>query len=86
MLNSGQMALSHVAWGNLGAFLNNTTKIWDVAAGEVLIRAIGGRVTDFKGRDINYGESTDISVLACETPELHAKLLRIIEKNYPWDV
>jgi len=54
MLNSGQMALSRVAWGNLDAFINNTTKIWDVAAGEVLIRAVGGKVTDFEGRKIDY--------------------------------
>jgi len=85
MLNCGQMALAHVACGNLSAFLNNTTGIWDVAAGEVLIRATGGKVTDFKGREIDYGESSRVSVLACETPEIHDEIRKIIDMNYPWD-
>jgi len=82
MLNSGQMALAHVAWGNLDAFINNRTKIWDVAAGEVLIRAVGGKVTDFEGHEIDYGACSDTSVLACRTPELHKRLLSIIRKHY----
>ena len=85
MLNSGQMALAHVAWGNIRAFLNNSTKIWDVAAGEVLIRAIGGRVTDFKGDDIDYGQKTAVSVVAGETQEVHTKLRELIDKYYRWD-
>ena len=85
MLNSGQMALAHVASGNISTFLNNTTGIWDVAAGEVLIRATGGVVTDFMGRNIDYGESSRVSVLACESPAIHKGLLDEIEKHYPWD-
>jgi fructose-1,6-bisphosphatase/inositol monophosphatase family enzyme len=85
MLNSGQMALAHVASGNLGAFVNNRTNIWDVAAGEVLIRAVGGKVTDFNGRDIDYGQSTEISVLAALFPEFHAKLQTLIGDHYPWN-
>lgn len=82
MLNSGQMALARVAWGNLDAFINNTTKIWDVAAGEVLIRAVGGKVTDFEGHEIDYGACSDTSVLACRTPELHDDLLKVIRTHY----
>ena len=85
MLNSGEMALAHVARGNISAFLNNTTRIWDVAAGEVLIRATEGKVTDFNGREIDYGTSSRISVLACESQEIHTKIQRTINEHYPWN-
>jgi len=82
MLNSGQMALAHVAWGNLDAFINNRTKIWDVAAGEVLIQAVGGKVTDFDGREIDYSANPDTSVLACRTLAMHERLLKVIRDHY----
>lgn len=82
MLNSGQLALARVASGNLSAFLNNTTKIWDVAAGEVLVRAVDGKVTDFCGKKIEYGRDTNVSVLACETEERHEDLLKVIRAHY----
>jgi 3'-phosphoadenosine 5'-phosphosulfate (PAPS) 3'-phosphatase len=34
-------------------FYNNIIEIWDVAAGEALIRAIGSKVTDYLGCDID---------------------------------
>lgn len=82
MLNCGQMALANVACGHLAAFLNNTTGIWDVAAGEILIRAAGGKVTDFKGRDIDYGESSRVSVIACESAVMHQQLKLHIDQHY----
>lgn len=82
MLNSGQMALAHVSWGNLDAFVNNSTKIWDVAAGEVLITAMGGRVTDFKGKPIDYSASSDTDVVAARTPELHQQLIELVRRHY----
>lgn len=75
MLNSGQLALAYVANGNLSAFINNYTNIWDVAAGEVLIRAVGGIVTDFAGRDIDYGQGSKVDVVASSNESLHNDLL-----------
>ncbi len=86
MLNSGELALAHVAQGNIAAFLNNTTGIWDVAAGEVLIRASGGKVTDFMGREIDYGESSKVSVLACKNKSIHDRLRAKIDEHYPWNI
>lgn len=84
MLNSGEMALAYVAQGNIDAFINNTTGIWDVAAGEVLIRAVGGRVTDFFARSINYQLPERISVLAARDPDTHKELKEIIDSHYPF--
>jgi len=85
MLNSGQMALAHVASGALAGFINNRTNIWDVAAGEVLIRAVGGSVTDFNGRAIDYRRSNYISVIASASQDTYKSMLSLIQERYVWD-
>lgn len=78
MINSGQLALAYVATGNLSAFINNYTNIWDVAAGEVLIRAVGGKVTDFAGNDIDYRKDSKVDVVASSDQTLHAEILAML--------
>ena len=34
--------------------LNNKSSRWDLCAGEAVIRALGGSVTDLKGKEIVY--------------------------------
>lgn len=52
----------YVAEGKLGAALNQQTKIWDIAAAWLLIREIGGQVTDILGQEIHF----DLSPRAIE--------------------
>ena len=33
-----------------------TTMQWDTAAGDAVLRAAGGRVTDLEGRELRYGK------------------------------
>jgi fructose-1,6-bisphosphatase/inositol monophosphatase family enzyme len=86
MLNSGQLSLAYVASGNITAFVNNYTNIWDVAAGEVLVRAIGGRVTDFKGASINYRSAASrkdkkVAVAASMNTTVHEELLDCLHRR-----
>ena len=81
MLNSGQLALAYLAAGNLSAFVNSRTKIWDVAAGEVLVQAVGGRVTDFSNAALTYSGDTNVSVAAGRTKAIQKKLLGLIEEG-----
>jgi myo-inositol-1(or 4)-monophosphatase len=79
--NSGIVAMTDVARGALGGFVNNTTNLWDVAPGEVLVRACGGKVTDISGATIDYSRySADrrTSVVAGRTSSLHSKILNIV--------
>lgn len=76
-LNTGIPAMANVARGGLGAFLNNHTNPWDVAAGEVLVRACGGTVTGYDGEGIEYNSSERLSVLASKA-HLHSTLLQIV--------
>lgn len=65
-LNSGHLALTEVARGTFGGFLNTVTNLWDVAAGEVLVRACKGKVTQFDGCPISYAEYHETSLLAAK--------------------
>ncbi|RLE04509.1 MAG: hypothetical protein DRJ13_03490, partial [Bacteroidetes bacterium] len=50
----------YTADGRLGAALNQTTKIWDIAVPWLMIREAGGKVTDILGEEICF----DLSVSA----------------------
>jgi fructose-1,6-bisphosphatase/inositol monophosphatase family enzyme len=75
--NAGIIAMADVARGALGGFVNNTTNMWDVAAGEVLVRACGGKVSDFAGLPINYSSKTKTSVIAAKAP-LYSDIMGIL--------
>jgi fructose-1,6-bisphosphatase/inositol monophosphatase family enzyme len=77
-LNSGIVAMTNVARGALGGFVNNITNLWDVAAGEVLIRACGGKVTDFNGYPINYSAPRRTSVVAARNVALHGQIVQML--------
>lgn len=46
-----------VADGRIGAALNQTMKIWDIAALQLIIEEAGGKVTDIHGQSIVYHPS-----------------------------
>jgi len=77
-LNSGLLAMVEVARGALGAFVNVITNLWDVAAGEVLVRACGGKVTELNDQPVNYSTVGPVSVVAAREP-LHAELIEVFD-------
>jgi len=80
-INSGVFSLAEVASGALGGFINNKTNPWDVTAGEVLIKAMGGKVTDFRQKPIDYTQPGPVSVIAASTQQLYDELWEIVEKK-----
>jgi len=78
--NSGHMAMINIARGALGAYVNNTTHLWDIAAGEVLVRACGGNVTGFDKNSISYDANDRVSVIAARQ-HIYETLMRIIRKE-----
>jgi len=50
-LGSASIDLAYVACGRFEAFYEYDLKIWDVAAGILLVREAGGRVSDFSGKE-----------------------------------
>jgi myo-inositol-1(or 4)-monophosphatase len=73
----------YTADGRMGAALNQTTKIWDIAVPWLLIREGGGTVTDINGREIQFKLSADAlnqnyTILACGAG-LHQGILQSIQ-------
>lgn len=77
--------MAHVADGKYGAYLNQTTKIWDNVALQPIIEEAGGVVTDFWGAPLDYsrpltraGENMTICVGA---PAIHEELQKVIHEK-----
>lgn len=81
-LNSGLLAMVEVARGALGAFVNVITHQWDVAAGEVLVRACGGKVTGLDDQPVSYSTFGQVSVVAAREP-LHSQLIELFAGAEP---
>ena len=63
--------LVDVASGRFEGFWEQRLAAWDVAAGTLLVREAGGRVTDFAGRDLGVGAGAVVA----GNPAIHAWLL-----------
>lgn len=50
-LGSAEGELCYVAAGRLDVYVESFLKPWDVAAGAVILREAGGRITDYDGED-----------------------------------
>ena len=72
----------YVADGRLGAALNQTTRIWDIAVPWLLIREGGGTVTDIRGREIKFDLSAQAVnlnyTIIASGARLHKPLLKIL--------
>ncbi|KAF0239078.1 MAG: myo-inositol-1 [Prolixibacteraceae bacterium] len=75
----------YTADGKLGACMNQTTKIWDIAAPGLIIEEAGGIVTDFQGNPFdfslnagNYGRNFTI---IGSNKVLHSELIKILNNG-----
>jgi len=76
-MGSAAVDLAYVACGRFEGFFEYNLNAWDVAAGSLIVKQAGGRVTDFKGGD-NFIFGREI-VAACP---LHSSLLNVIQKYW----
>lgn len=75
-LGCSSLNLAYLAAGRFDAYWALSTKVWDIAAGVLLVREAGGTVTGIDGGalDVHQGHFA-----AAATPELHAALLVLLE-------
>lgn len=62
-------------------------KIWDHAAGVVIIQEAGGVVTDARGRPLNFSkgmhlEGLDRGIIACAGANLHDKIIKAVDASW----
>lgn len=72
---SAALDLAYTARGVFDAFWERRLSPWDVAAGVLLVREAGGKVTDFAGNPFRIQNSE----LLASNPKLHPALLRKID-------
>ena len=75
-IGSAALNMCYVAAGQFDAFWSTNTKIWDVAAGVLLIQEAGGLVTNLQGGPFSH---TPPHFLSAATPQLHGELLRLLQ-------
>ena len=66
-----------VAAGRFGVLWGFSTKIWDIAAGVLLIQEAGGVVTSPEGGPVNLGSGR---FLASANQDLHQQLLELVRE------
>ncbi|MFO7641419.1 MAG: inositol monophosphatase family protein, partial [Candidatus Competibacteraceae bacterium] len=74
--------LAYVAAGRLDGFWETGLKIWDVAAGALMIQECGGIITDLAGGE---GWQQSGNVLA-GNPKIHEALQKLIEPHLTQDL
>ena len=77
-LGSAAMDMAYVACGRFDAFYEYYLSSWDVAAGSLMVKKAGGRVSDFHGSD-NYLFGKEI---VCSNGLIQDELLEIIRKHF----
>ena len=71
-MGSSALNLCYVAAGRLDAYWARDTKVWDVAAGYLIVQEAGGRLTDLAGGPPSLEAP---KFIAAATTTLHAELL-----------
>jgi myo-inositol-1(or 4)-monophosphatase len=73
--------------GRLGAAINQTTKIWDIAGPWLIIREAGGVVTDIEGKNITFdlsdGSFDRNYTIVASVAGIHPSLMKLIKNQDP---
>ena len=69
---SAALEFAHVAEGIIGAYLTMSLEPWDIAAGRILVKEVGGCTTDIDGKEVGMLDRS--SIITCN-PNLHNELL-----------
>ena len=75
-MGSAALELSYVASGRVESFVAPGTHDWDVAAGVLLVREAGGKVTDFTGKNWRLGNPN----IAASNGKVHGQILKALNK------
>ncbi len=73
-LGAAALDLCYVAAGRLDAFYERGLHAWDVAAGSLILVEAGGRITDYRGRDLDL----EVGEVVASNGLLHPVLLEVM--------
>ncbi|MBU4360649.1 inositol monophosphatase [Patescibacteria group bacterium] len=78
-LGAAALELAWVALGRLEAYVLPHTKPWDIAAGVLMIKEAGGKVTDFKNKEYKFTTNEKGNLIA-SNGKIHKELVEILKK------
>lgn len=76
MFGSSARSLTYIAEGKADFEVESNDKVWDFAAGIILVEEAGGKVTDFQGKKCGIGTKEYLATNSI----LHKDVLKIISK------
>lgn len=75
----------YLADGKIGASINQSMKVWDIAAPQLILEEAGAKVTDIHGDPIVYHPSdqstTENYTAVAGNPQIHRKIMSIIKSE-----
>ena len=77
-LGAAALDLCYVAAGRLDAYYEKGLHAWDVAAGSLILKEAGGRITDYRGRELDL-EGREV---VASNGLLHPVLLEVIGADH----
>jgi myo-inositol-1(or 4)-monophosphatase len=77
-LGSAALDLVYVAKGRFEGFWEVALNAWDVAAGILIVKEAGGKVTNYNNEDHNIFEKTIVATNGI----IHDELVKLIKENY----
>lgn len=78
-LGSAAIDVCYVACGIFDAFWEVDLNAWDIAAGYLILKEAGGKITDFKGGEFSvYGRE----ILATNGKAMHEEMIEVLQKAY----
>ncbi len=80
-MGSAAIDMAYVACGRMDGFCELGLSIWDLAAGEIIVREAGGRVSDF------WGENNHLSsgYIVAGAPGVHGEILNLAGNYFPYN-
>ncbi|NKE05426.1 inositol monophosphatase family protein [Mesobacillus selenatarsenatis] len=78
---SAAMEMVYVATGRIDAYLTPRLAPWDIAAGIIMIKELGGEATDLRGSELDLLQQSSLFV---SKPGLHKEILENYLKDGKW--
>lgn len=75
---SSALDLCYIADGRIDGYFEKVLKPWDIAAGSLILKEAGGRISDYAGKDVQFARPT--SVIA-GNPENFDELSAIVRSH-----
>jgi myo-inositol-1(or 4)-monophosphatase len=79
-MGSSALNLCYLAAGRFDGYWSKSTKIWDIAAGALLVREAGGVITAFDGGALDVERPQFVSAA---TPHLHRQIREALQADTP---